>query len=49
MSHLCVVCMCVCVPVGDQQTGTEPSSAPSDPRITPGGDTKGLEEKEKNK
>lgn len=25
--------------MGDQQTGTEPSSAPLNPRITPGGDT----------
>ena len=29
----------VILPVGDQQTATEPSSAPSGPRTTPGGHT----------
>ena len=33
------VCMYVHVPVGDRRTGAEPSSALSDPRITPDEDT----------
>lgn len=28
---------CMCLPVDDQLTGAEPSSTPSDPRITPVG------------
>lgn len=39
MTKIKIACVCIHVPVGDRRTGTEPSSAPSNPRITPDEDT----------